>query len=289
MLAPLGDAGRTLLKFAALLPPERIPRPWLKDLTARHHPELLEATLPSPWTRLRRQVQGLRFLTGSIEDHAARMHRLIAAHLRRDGNGDLDAELRDYLAERAYEFDKQEAAPADGELDGLLEAIPHLLNARLDQCIAADGMFLSNKVLAYRNVPGANALLKSTGAVIQALADADPTSAAKQRDLPVSYERLGGVSVAAGDLKAARGYFEGGLRIRRLLADADPTSALQQRDLCVSHWKIANLLEQQGQPAEALTHWQKAHDILQGMVTRGLHVSPADRAFLEPMRQALGK
>ena len=58
------------------------------------------------------------------------MHRLIAAHLRTRGDDDLDAELRTYLAQRADDVYRQQTAPADWELDGLLEAIPHLLNAQ---------------------------------------------------------------------------------------------------------------------------------------------------------------
>ena len=64
MLQPLGAAGRTLVTLAAFLPPERIPWPWLRALTLRRHPELEADTLPDPWTRLRRQVLGLRFLYG---------------------------------------------------------------------------------------------------------------------------------------------------------------------------------------------------------------------------------
>jgi hypothetical protein len=97
------------------------------------------------------------------------------------------------------------------------------------------------------------------------------------------------VSVAAGDLKAARGYFEVALRISHLLADADPTSAEKQRDLWILQWRIASLLEREDRASEARTHWQQAHDILQGMVTRGLHVSPEDQRFLEQLRRKVGE
>jgi tetratricopeptide (TPR) repeat protein len=336
MFAPLGTAGRTLLKLAALLPPERIPWPWLKELTLRHHPELLEDTLPNRWTKLRRQVQGLRLLTGSTDDNTAHMHRLVAAQLRADADDDLDGELRSFVASRAFEIRERQNAPADWELDGLLETIPHLLDGRADQRIAVDGMFLVEKVIAYRSLPAARSLLRCTVNVIQALADADPTSAEKQRDLSISFDKSGDVRIAAGDLNAARGYFDDSLRISRLLADADPTSAQKQRDLSVSfnklgnvsvaagdlnaahgyfddalrisrlladadpissekqrnlwvsHLNFANLLETQSQPAEALTHWQQALEILDGMVSHGLHVSPRDRTCLEQLRRKLG-
>ena len=46
---------------------------------------------------------------------------------------------------------------------------------------------------------------------------------------------------AAGDLKAARGYFEDGLRIRRRLADEDATSAQKQRDLSISFERLGDV------------------------------------------------
>ena len=40
--------------------------------------------------------------------------------------------------------------------------------------------------------------------ILSSVLQADPDSAEKQRDLSISFERLGDVSVASGDLKAAR-------------------------------------------------------------------------------------
>ena len=118
--------------------------------------------------------------------------------------------------------------------------------------------------------------------------ETDPDSAVKQRDLSISFNKLGDVSVASGDLKAARVYFEDGLQIRRQLAEANPDSAEKQRELWVSHYKIADVLEREGH-AGAMEHWKAAHDILAGMVARGLHVTEGDLRYLDILRGKLGK
>ena len=67
--------------------------------------------------------------------------------------------------------------------------------------------------------------------MIHTLQSAAPDDPELQRDLSISFNKMGDVSVASGDLKAARGYFEDGLRISRRLAETDPDSAEKQRDL----------------------------------------------------------
>ncbi|OWK43756.1 tetratricopeptide repeat protein [Fimbriiglobus ruber] len=200
MLAQLPAAGRTLLGFASFLPPDLVPWPWLRELTCQRHPEIAETKpgYPDPWVTLRRQVEGLRFLTGSIESEFARMHRLIGAHLRDEIDETLDSELRAFVARRSDQIYQEPYAPAEWELSAILVAVPHLLQARADRGLAIDAMFLSDKVLAYRDIPAAFALLRTTRSTIEQLAQADPTNAQMQRDLSISFERLGDVSVAAG-------------------------------------------------------------------------------------------
>jgi len=75
--------------------------------------------------------------------------------------------------------------------------------------------------------------------IFAALAEADPDNAGFQRDLSVSYNRLGDLAVAAGDGKAARDFFEKALAVRKKIAEADPDNAGFQRDLIVSLVKMA--------------------------------------------------
>ena len=234
MIEPLGKAGRTMLQFAALLPPERIPWPWLEFLTKQRHPELASESLPNPWKKLRRQAQGLRLLTGSAEESSARMHRLVAAHLRVNAEDSLREELTSYLVDRAKAIYYQQTSPADWELDGLLAAVPHLLDEQPVWQLAVIGTHLSDIMTRYRNLQTARSFLQSTSTAIKKFAEANPGNAPMQRELSVSFNELGDMSVAAGDLNAARGYFEDFLRISRRLAEDDPTNAQAQRDLSIS-------------------------------------------------------
>jgi hypothetical protein len=55
----------------------------------------------------------------------------------------------------------------------------------------------------------------------------------------VSYERIGDVLKAQGNLAEALKSFRDGLAIRERLAQSDPGNANWQFDLVVSHWKLA--------------------------------------------------
>ncbi len=67
------------------------------------------------------------------------------------------------------------------------------------------------------------------------LATADPGNAQWQRDLSVSWDKLGDVRVAQGNLAGALQAFTAGKDIADQLATADPGNAQWQRDLIVSH------------------------------------------------------
>lgn len=122
----------------------------------------------------------------------------------------------------------------------------------------------------------------------QRLSDADPSNHQWQRDLSVSYERLGNVATAQGRLDDANQAYSDGLAIRKNLAAGDPSNSLWRRDLYVSYWRLADLAEQRQQSKEARGYWQKALDVLSGIDQRGLHLSPEDRRFLEFLRQKTG-
>ena len=84
------------------------------------------------------------------------------------------------------------------------------------------------------------------------LAEHDPSNASSQRDLSVSYDRVGDVQVAQGDLAGALTSYRDSLAIRERLAQADPGNAGWRRDLAVSHNKIGNVQVAQGDLAGAL-------------------------------------
>jgi eukaryotic-like serine/threonine-protein kinase len=99
------------------------------------------------------------------------------------------------------------------------------------------------------------AALKAYGdshAIFEKLAAQDPSNAGWQRDLSVSFERIGDVQRAQGNLEAALKAYEDGLAIREKLAAQDPSNAEWQRDLSVSFERIGDVQSAEGNLEAAL-------------------------------------
>jgi tetratricopeptide (TPR) repeat protein len=73
-----------------------------------------------------------------------------------------------------------------------------------------------------------------------------------ERDLSVSFNKIGDVQVAQGDLAGALKSYRDSLAIRERLAKSDPANAEWQRDLSVSFNNIGNVQVAQGDLAGAL-------------------------------------
>jgi len=69
----------------------------------------------------------------------------------------------------------------------------------------------------------------------------DPQNSQWQRDLSVSYNKLGDLLTAQGNLNEARENYQRGLEIRERLAEMDPQNIGWQRDLGVSYERLASL------------------------------------------------
>ena len=103
----------------------------------------------------------------------------------------------------------------------------------------------------------------------------------------MSFEKLGDLARAQGNLSEAQRLFGESLRIRQRLAESDPANAEWQRDLWVSYWRVARVQEQQSLP-EAMSNWRKAHDTLAALVSAGRFVSTQDQELLSQLRTRLG-
>ena len=90
------------------------------------------------------------------------------------------------------------------------------------------------------------------------LAASDPGNAEWQRDLSVSWSKLGDVRQAQGDLAGALAAYEAGLAIAERLASSDPGNAGWQRDLSVSWDKLGDVRQAQGDLAGALAAYEAA-------------------------------
>ena len=81
-LVALAPAERRALEYAALLPPDHVPLPWLKTLVVADFPEIGQPTrLTDPWNDLWRRLEQLALFTRSEEETSEpcimRVHRLV--------------------------------------------------------------------------------------------------------------------------------------------------------------------------------------------------------------------
>ena len=106
------------------------------------------------------------------------------------------------------------------------------------------------------DLPGASAAYNAGKEIAQGGARADPGHAGWQRDLSVSYNKVGEVLVAQGNLAQALKAYEDSLAIRERLAKADPGNAGWQRDLSVSYERVGDVLVAQGNLAQALKAYE---------------------------------
>jgi tetratricopeptide (TPR) repeat protein len=82
------------------------------------------------------------------------------------------------------------------------------------------------------------------------------------RDLSVSYERIGNVQVEQGDFARATTSYRDNLTIQDRLAQSDPGNAQQQRDLYASHAFVGNVREAQGDLAGTLKSYRDGFAII---------------------------
>jgi tetratricopeptide (TPR) repeat protein len=94
-------------------------------------------------------------------------------------------------------------------------------------------------------------------AIAERLAKADPGNAGWQRDLSVSYNRIGDVLVAQGNLPEALKSYRDGQTIFERLAKAD-----WQYDLGISNERMGDVQMAQGDLAAALISYEARRDII---------------------------
>jgi predicted negative regulator of RcsB-dependent stress response len=99
------------------------------------------------------------------------------------------------------------------------------------------------------------------------LATSDPGDAGWQRDLSVSYNKVGDVQVAQGDRAGALKSYRDSLAIAERLATSDPGNAGWQRDLSVSYEKVGDVQVAQGDLAGALKSYRDSLAIAERLAT----------------------
>ena len=104
-------------------------------------------------------------------------------------------------------------------------------------------------------------------AIAERLAKSDPGNANWQRDLSVSYEKVGDVLVQQSNLAEALKFYQASLAISERLAKSDPGNANWQRDLLVSHWKLASVFRDQGDQEKAIDALRQGREIMARLVS----------------------
>ena len=89
------------------------------------------------------------------------------------------------------------------------------------------------------DLPGALASYSQSLAIAETLASVDPGNAQLQRDLSVSYEKVGDVQREQSDLVGAMASYQRFLKIAGMLAKSDPGNAQWQRDAMAGYWRLA--------------------------------------------------
>ncbi|HWO18787.1 MAG TPA: tetratricopeptide repeat protein [Kofleriaceae bacterium] len=93
----------------------------------------------------------------------------------------------------------------------------------------------------------ARSLYQDVLADAQRRVSAEPERAQWQRDLSVSYGKLGDVAIAAGQLESARTWFERARAVSKDLATKEPNNTKWQRDLSVSYDRLGEVAVATGQ------------------------------------------
>ena len=112
-LGTLDEVERFVLRAAAWLPSDEIPWPWLETIARTQFHRLTVTEDKDPWPPARRRLEGLRFLTPGEHHTTARLHRMVAAHLKASDDSAAAADaVAAFLAARGRAITKGEPAPA---------------------------------------------------------------------------------------------------------------------------------------------------------------------------------
>ncbi len=280
------------LEYAAFLPPDLVPLAWLKRLVEQDS-ELADAREPKPfqpppWAEALRRLAGLQYLVGQPY---ARMHRVVQEVLRRrmkdaERSHRLEIVLADVEALARRNWTDHRLYSDLNEIRAV-EQLIRLDHAGDHPLVGSAALWLVNLLQNLGRLRNAVNMARLAHRILKQTLTADPDSSQKQRDLSVSFNKLGNVSVAAGDLAAARAYYEQYLTIARALADADPDAAEKQRDLGVCHFKLFDVEFKLGDRAAARAQLEAFVVVWGKLAADGRMPSPQDHSVLRYRRQQL--
>ena len=142
-LERLDAAEKLALEFAALLPPDQVPLPWLRALVAKTYPEMeqdAEPGYPDPWKNVLRRLLSLRlFQATDVRDadgqpRIVRVHRLVQELVRHKATNEViqrHKRIIDLATGRSEHLDNHWHQPRyQWEIDPLLAFVNQLLDDR---------------------------------------------------------------------------------------------------------------------------------------------------------------
>ena len=253
-----------ILEWASLLPPDTIPVMWLKTLVSSDE-DMQEALQEKPfrgdpWAESLGVLESLQLLTGET---SCQMHRVlqevIRSRVESDRQQSRQTQVDQLIRQHAFAIaDRGYLVPTDHQY--ILAMLAHSRIQSMNPVLALAMRALVSPLMTRGQLKQAADCAATAHEELERLASSDPENAAAQRDLSVSYSKLGDVCVAQGDLAGAKGYFEQSRDIRVGLA-ADPENAAAQRDLSVSYSKLGSVCVAQGDLAGAKGYFEAGLEI----------------------------
>jgi tetratricopeptide (TPR) repeat protein len=159
-------------------------------------------------------------------------------------------------------------------------------NPQTEYELALANLLESDIIMARGQTSAALHLLRDHAhPALKRLAESDPTNTTWQRDLSMSFERLGDIAVDKGNLPEAQRLFTEALHIRQRLAESDPDNSAWWRDLSVSLIDLGDLATAQGNLAEG----KRLNDDALRIAKRLTEFDPANTTWQRDLSVSLNK
>lgn len=130
------------------------------------------------------------------------------------------------------------------------------------------GTMLGDVLVAKGEREAALAAYEAARRDAEALAEREPDSAAWQRDVSITHDRIGDMLLEQGQLDLALESYRRSLALAEVLAKRDPANAGWQRDLSVAHDRVGEVLERKGDLDGTLTSFRAGLALAQAIARR---------------------
>ena len=295
MFSLLAPAELRVLEYAALLPPDSIPLPWLFELVKQEFPEIApdpKKPYRNPWNDLTKKLERLQLLLLSVEEpQIGTMHRLIQDAIRQ--RHDRNQQYAETLIEYAYSIalfldeiiDQGRIMPPEFlwifKIQPLGEILEHVDCAQHASKIAFFETILGKMTMTV-SLTDALKHCEESLEIIRQLLQNEPSNAIWLQDMSESLVRIGDV-LKNYDLPAALKHYKESLEIRQKLVQKEPNNTEWQQYLSVSFNKVGDVLGNYGDLPAALKHYEQSLEIRRQLLQK----DPCNTIWLRPMAASL--